>query len=319
MLKHPAHLFLALLIAVLLGAAGFGYWKAQHDHLPAGIYQSNGRLEATEVQIASKYPGRLAEVLVDEGDKVSQGQLLARLDTRTQEAERDQARAEVLRAQENLGATQATVELRLSELRLAQQELGRYSELFQRGHTSRQLLDQQQNRRDTANAAVHAAEAQVLAARAAIVAAEAKVAELTSIIDDSSLYAPLNGVVQFRLAEPGEVLGAGGRVLLLIDPSNQYMNLYLPSSLAGRLATGDDARIVLDALAQQPLPAKVSFVASKAQFTPKEVETRDERQKLMFRVKLRLTDPAAMPQVKPGMPGSGYVRDADAAWPATLQ
>jgi HlyD family secretion protein len=319
MFKHPSHLFVALLVAALLGSATFGYWKAQHDHLPAGIYRSNGRLEATEVQVASKYAGRLTEVLVDEGDKVNQGQLLARLDTRTQEAERDQASAEVLRAQENLGAAQATVDLRRSELRLAQQEYGRYKELFQRGHTSRQLLDQQQNRRDTANAAVHAAEAQVLAARAAIVAAEARVAQLTSVIEDSSLYAPINGVVQLRLAEPGEVLGSGGRVLLLIDPAYQYMNLYLPSSLAGRLATGDDARIVLDALAQQPLAAKVSFVASKAQFTPKEVETLNERQKLVFRVKLRLSDPAAVPQTKPGMPGSGYVRDAGVAWPATLQ
>lgn len=319
MLKHPSHLFVALLFAVLLGAAAFGYWKAQHDHLPEGIYQSNGRLEATEVQIASKYPGRLAEVLVDEGDKVSQGQLLARMDTRTLEAERDQASAEVLRAQENLGAAEATVALRTSELHLAEQELGRYSELFQRGHASRQVLDQQQNRRDTAIAAQQAANAQVLAAKAAIVAAQAKVAQLTSTIDDSNLIAPISGVVQLRLAEPGEVLGAGGRVLLLIDPASQYMNLYLPASLAGRLTVGDDARIVLDALAQQPLAARVSFVASKAQFTPKEVETRDERQKLVFRVKLRLSDPAAVPQAKPGMPGAGYVRSADAAWPATLQ
>ncbi len=98
------------------------------------------------------------------------------------------------------------------------------------------------------------------------------------------------------------------------------MNVYLPSALAGRLAAGDEARIVLDALREQPLPAQVAFVAAKAQFTPKEVETRDERQKLVFRVKLRLTDPAAVPQAKPGMPGSAYVRhDADVSWPESMQ
>jgi len=97
------------------------------------------------------------------------------------------------------------------------------------------------------------------------------------------------------------------------------MNLYLPASTSGTLTVGDQARIVLDALPERALPAKVAFVAAKAQFTPKQVETRDERQKLVFRVKLRLTDPGAVPQAKPGMPGAGYVRTAEVDWPANLQ
>ncbi|MCK1788337.1 HlyD family efflux transporter periplasmic adaptor subunit, partial [Pseudomonas sp. TNT11] len=143
--------------------------------------------------------------------------------------------------------------------------------------------------------------------------------QFTLEIDDSSLRAPIDGIIQLRLAEPGEVLGAGGRVLLLIDPEDQYMNLYLPASVTGALTVGSDARILLDALPDQSLPAKISFVAAKSQFTPKEVETRDERQKLVFRVKLRLTQPSAVPQAKPGMPGAGYVRTADIDWPANLQ
>ena len=106
---------------------------------------------------------------------------------------------------------------------------------------------------------------------------------------------------------------------MMIDPSDQYMNLYLPASVVGKLTVGAQARILLDALPETPLPAKISFVAAKSQFTPKEVETRDERQKLVFRVKLRLTDPSAVPQAKPGMPGAGYVRTADVDWPANLQ
>ena len=82
---------------------------------------------------------------------------------------------------------------------------------------------------------------------------------------------------------------------------------------------GESFLAVLDALPERPLPAKISFVAAKSQFTPKEVETRDERQKLVFRVKLRLTEPSAVPQAKPGMPGAGYVRTADVDWPANLQ
>ncbi|ROL84599.1 HlyD family secretion protein [Pseudomonas sp. NFPP07] len=316
---RSSRLFAFALLALLLIAGGFGYWKSTLDRLPEGLSMGNGRLEATEVQIASKTPGRLAEVLVDEGDKVSKGQLLARMDTRTLEAQRAQAEADVVRTRENLAAAEANVHLRQSELLLANQELKRSRELFNRGYASQQIIDQQQARLNTGNAAVQAAQAQVAAVRAAIGSAKAMVAQLTSEIDDSSLRAPIDGIIQLRLAEPGEVLGAGGRVLLLIDPSDQYMNLYLSASVTGRLAVGSEARILLDALPDQPLPAKISFVAAKSQFTPKEVETRDERQKLVFRVKLRLTQPSAVPQAKPGMPGAGYVRTATVAWPANLQ
>jgi HlyD family secretion protein len=315
---RSSHLFAVLLIALLLGAGGFGYWRSTQDRLPEGLGMGNGRLESTEVQIAAKIPGRLAEVRVDEGDKVLKGQLLARMDTRTLEAQRAQAEAEVLRAKENFAAAEANVQLRQSEQLLANQELKRTQELYKRGFASGQLIDQQQARQNTGNAAVTAAQAQVNSAKATIGAAQAQVAQLTSEID-SSLRAPIDGIIQLRLAEPGEVLGAGGRVLLLIDPNDQYMNLYLPASVTGRLTVGSDARILLDALPQQPLPAKISFVAAKSQFTPKEVETRDERQKLVFRVKLHLTQPSAVPQAKPGMPGSGYVRTADIDWPANLQ
>ena len=314
-----SHYFVIPLAVLLIAAGGFGYWKSRLDSLPEGISMANGRLEATEVQIAAKTPGRLAEVLVDEGDRVTQGQLLARMDTRTLEASRAQAEAEVLRARQTLAANEANVQLRQSEKRLASQELARFRQLSQRGFASGQQLDQQQARFDTSNAAVVAAQAQVAAAKAAIGSSEAQVAQLTSEIDDSSLRAPINGVIQLRLAEPGEVLGAGGRVFMMIDPSDQYMNLYMPASVVGKLTVGADARIVLDALPDQALPAKIAFVAAKSQFTPKEVETRDERQKLVFRVKLRLTDPSAVPQAKPGMPGAGYVRTADVAWPANLQ
>ncbi|MDF9754081.1 HlyD family secretion protein [Pseudomonas hunanensis] len=317
--RNPPRIFASALVLLLLAAGGLGYWKSLHDRLPEGLSMGNGRLESTEVQIASKVPGRLAEVLVDEGDKVTRGQLLARIDTRTMEAQRSQAEAEVLRARENYAAAQASVQLRQSELLLASQELKRVREIYQRKFASQQLLDQQQARYDTATSAVVAARAQLAAIKAAIGAAEAQVAQLTSEIDDSSLRAPIDGIIQLRLAEPGEVLGAGGRVLMLIDPSDQYMNLYLPAATTGRLTVGDQARIVLDALPEQALPAKIAFVAAKAQFTPKQVETRDERQKLVFRVKLRLTEPSAVPQAKPGMPGAGYVRTADVGWPANLQ
>lgn len=318
--KETKTIYVLPLLILLAIAAGIGYWKSLQDSLPEGIYEANGRLESTEVQIATKFPGRLAQVLVSEGDTVTEGQLLARMDTQSLEAQLAQAQAQVLRAKENLAVLQANVHLRESERKLARQDLKRFQELYERGHASGQQLDQQQARFDIAVAALEAATAQVSASRAEIGAAQAQALQLRTEIDESSLRAPIAGIVQLRLAEPGEVLGAGGRVLLLINPNDQYMNVYLSAAVAGRLVAKDNARILLDALPEQPLDAQVVFVAGKSQFTPKEVETHDERQKLVFRVKLRLSDPGATPQAKPGMPGSAYVRDRqDVQWPDFLQ
>lgn len=308
---------LALFVLVLAGGA-LGYWRWHAPSLPAAFDRANGRLEATEVQIASKTAGRLAQVLVHEGDRVSRGQLLARMDTRTLEAQLSQAQAGVSRARQEVSAAQANVQLRQSELLLANQEFKRAQQMYERGYYSAQVMDQQKAKSDTSAAALRLAIAQVEALQASVSAAQAQVESLQSEIDDNSLRAPIDGLIQLRMAEPGEVLGAGGQVVLLIDLTDQYMNLYLPATTAGKLTIGDEAKIVLDALPDHPLDARVSFVEDKSQFTPKEVETRDERQKLVFRVKVRLVSPAATPQAKPGMPGVGYVRTTSAAWPAIL-
>lgn len=317
--KHQKLIALGLAIIVLMLAGGaFGYWRWSHPSLSKQFYAANGRLEATEVQIASKNAGRLAQVLVHEGDKVSTGQLLAVMDTRTLQAKLQEAQAGVSGARQNVAVAQANVQLRQSEQRLAEQELKRARLMFERGYYSAQLFDQQKARYDTSSAAVRSAQAQVLALIAGIGEAEAQAASLQSEIDDGSLRAPINGSIQLRMAEPGEVLGAGGQVFVLIDLHDQYMNLYLPAATAGKLTLGDEAKIVLDALPGQQLSARITFIEDKSQFTPKEVETRDERQKLVFRVKARLISPTDTPQAKPGMPGVGYVRTTPVAWPARL-
>ena len=132
-----------------------------------------------------------------------------------------------------------------------------------------------------------------------------------------------DGRVQVRVAQPGEVLGGGGRVLNLLDLSDVYMTFFVPETVAGRVALGSEVRIVLDAAQGAVIPASVSFVASQAQFTPKTVETESEREKLMFRVKARIAPELLnkrLEQVKTGLPGMAYVKlDADAEWPAHLQ
>ena len=142
-------------------------------------------------------------------------------------------------------------------------------------------------------------------------------------MDDAQLRAPLKARVQFRVAQPGELVAAGGRVLNLIDLSDVYMTFFLPETVAGKIAIGTEVRIVLDAAKNVVIPATVSFVADTAQFTPKSVETESERQKLMFRVKAKI-DPTLLnkyiEQVKTGLPGVAYIKiDDQAAWPTFLE
>jgi HlyD family secretion protein len=162
----------------------------------------------------------------------------------------------------------------------------------------------------------------VVDAEAAVEAARATIESINADITDSILTSPRDGRVQYRVAQPGEVLSAGGRVLNLVDLEDVYMTFFLPTRQAGRIAIGSEARIVLDAAPQYVIPARVSFVADVAQFTPKTVETQDEREKLMFRVKAQIPPELLrkyIQHVKTGLPGRAYVRvDPKAEWPPSL-
>jgi HlyD family secretion protein len=374
--------------------------------LPPGFASGNGRIEATEYDIATKRAGRIAAVTVREGDMVEIGQVLARMDTRDLDADVRQAEAQAVQAREDrrralaavtqresdvrsavaaiaqrqsdrrradaavaqrrsgLEKIRAAVVQRESELALARKELYRSQELFDRGLIARQKLDGDLSRVETAQATLdqeraggqaaegalleaeaqrqmadaalvqhvaqrEAAVAALAAARidvdyreAAIAAAAAHVERIKTDVADSTLTSPIRGRVLYRLAEPGEVLAAGGKVVTVLELSDVYMTIFLPAEEAGRAVIGSEGRIVLDAAPHLVIPAAVSFVAPRAQFTPKEVETRTEREKLMFRVKVRI-DPELLARhadkVKTGLPGMAYVRlDARAEWPEHL-
>jgi HlyD family secretion protein len=176
---------------------------------------------------------------------------------------------------------------------------------------------------EAARAGLNGAKAQAVRAQSAIDAATATAEKLKAEIADNTLRSPVRARVQSRMAEPGEVLGAGGRVLSVSDLSDVYMYVFLPAGTAGKVALGSEARIVVDALPDYPIRAVVSYVSPTAQFTPKTVETAEERHDLSFRVKLQI-DKDRLRQyeryVKTGIPGMGYVRyDHNAAWPVALQ
>ncbi|HNM19359.1 MAG TPA: HlyD family efflux transporter periplasmic adaptor subunit, partial [Nitrospira sp.] len=265
----------------------------------------------------------IAEVLVDEGDSVQVGQVVARMDTSSLNAQVREAEAQVQRAKQGKITAKAVIAQRRSETLLAERDLERARALYVNANISVKDYDRARSTMDTAKSAITQAEAQLAEAEAAIKASLAQSERIQADLKESVLTAPRSGRVQFRLAEPGEVLAAGGKVLTLIDPTDVYMTVFLPAAEAGKIALGAQARITLDAAPNLVIPAAVSFVADKAQFTPKEVETRSEREKLMFRIKVKI-DPELVKgheaQVKPGLPGVAYVQlDSSVQWPPSLQ
>jgi HlyD family secretion protein len=290
--------------------------------MPQGIVKTNGRLEATQVDVAAKYPGRLATVKVDEGDEVTAGQVVATISSPETEAQLRAAQAQVLKAKQALAEAIALIAQRKSDLDFTRTDYERGKPLIEHGTITQQTLDLRRNKFEAAEAAHVAAQAQRDQAESQINAAVADVERLQSILVDLVLVSPRTGRVQYRLARAGEVVAAGQRVLTILDLKDVYMTIYLSADVAGQLTLGDEARIILDPLPQYVFPATISFVATDAQFTPKSVETAEERQKLMFRVKLQ-GDPAVLDKyhsaVKTGVRGLGFVRtDPKIAWPAEL-
>ncbi len=326
---HPAGLATvwtrrALILLLVGGGAGILIWQAHRiPALPAWIATGNGRLEADPIDIASKFAGRILELRADEGDRVAAGQVVAVMDTRdlAQSLQRDEAQVE--QAQRAVEEAQATLVQTQTSAKLADQELARTEKLVKDGWATHELQDQRRQADDSAHAAQTAAEHRVAETQKALTAARHD-AELVRVnIADNTLVAPRDGRIQYRLANLGEVLAVGGKVFTMLDTGYVYMDVYLPTLQADKVKVGADARIALDAYPDRIIPAKVSFLADQAQFTPKMVETKNDRDRLMFRVRVKIDPDRARDhadEVRSGLPGVAYVKlDDKAEWPEALK
>jgi len=315
----------ALVLAVLLAGGGGGYywWQRLHPGLPPGIVFGNGRLEADEINIDTKYAARIGEILVDEGDLVKAGQVVARMDTRDLQASLKKSEATERQARRAIDEANANLVQQKTQAVLAKQEYDRAEYLVQKGFQTREILDQRQQQLDGANAAVEAATLRVIQLEHALEAATHDVELLNVQINDNTLIAPVDGRIQYRVANVGEVLAAGGHVFAMLDTSDVYMDIYLPTLEAGKVRYGADARIVVDAYPKIAIPAKVIYIATQAQFTPKTVETKNEREKLMFRIRVRIDQDwlrGRSDAVSSGLPGVAYIlASRSATWPDWLQ
>ncbi|MDE2380061.1 efflux RND transporter periplasmic adaptor subunit [Bradyrhizobium sp.] len=320
-MRGPAVFAIAAVLTLATG--GYVYWTHMKAALtPEGLASANGRIEVTRVDIASKLPGRVAQVRVREGDAVRKGDLIAELDTAELRAQLAGAKAAVQRAVAAIARAEADIAIRKAERDLAEAEMQRALHLEQTSSGTKADLDRRRAQSLVAAAQIEGSRAALVEANAAREAADAQVAQIEAMLDDSELHSPVNGRVEYRLVQPGEVVAAGGRLVTILDLSDVYMTVFLPTGQSGRVALGSQARIVLDSVPDAVFPATVSFVAAEAQFTPKTVETQNGRQKLMYRVKLAIDAKLLetyRDYVKAGLTGNAYVQVMpNAVWPAAL-
>jgi HlyD family secretion protein len=314
---------IALLTLAAIGAAGGAlYWHFRPAGLPLGFAYGNGRLEADPIDIDTKFAARIAEIKVDEGDWVTAGEVVARMDTRDLQASLRSLIAQKAEAEHSLEEARALAVQQNTQVVLAQQEIDRTKALVARGFATQELLDQRQQVLGGAIASLQAANQRVDEAEHAVAVIAHNIELYQVNIADDTLVAPKDGRIEYRISNVGEVLPAGGKVYTMLDLSYVYMDIYLPTADAGRAAIGDEARIVLDAFPKLALPARVIYIATEAEFTPKAVETQSERDRLMFRIRARI-EPALLAKhtdkIRTGLPGVTYVRlDPKAEWPAQL-
>ncbi len=306
------------LAAILVSISVLACGRSAHD----GVVVASGHIEAIDVRVATKVRGRLLRRPVDEGDAVKTGQLLGVIDTvdaelslREAEAQRDQADA-VFRLRvagsrrEDIAELAARVEGVLADLSGAEKELKRQENLVAEGVTTAKTRDDALARRDVlagqlesakqalARAKAGSRDQEIDAARAARDAMEARIAQLRQQIADATVVSPTDGLVTEKIAEPGELLAAGAPILVITDLGRPWLTVYVAEPDLGKIRLGAPAEVVTDG--GEKRQGKVSFIASTAEFTPRNVQTRDERVKLVFRVKIGLDNADGL--FKPGMP-----------------
>jgi len=305
--KKIAILFGLIFAIVVFGIVIYSYLN---DNVEKYILKGNGRIEGREIAVATKFAGKIVEIKVDEGDTIKKGELLLSLDDRSLAADIEAQKAKLNEIDKNIAAVDANIVAIKSDIKFFGREINRTKTLMKQNFSSQFELDKNNNSFDKVKAQLNALEANKKALEASHESLTASIESMEINLNDMKIYSPSDGVILYRLVENGEIVGQGGKLFIMYNPDDLYMTIYMNSQLAGQVKLGDEALIKLDAFKDKVFPAKVTFLAENAEFTPKEVETQVEREKLVFRVKLRLKDNFNR-VAKPGMPGESYIKLKD--------
>ncbi|MBF8297642.1 MAG: Secretion protein HlyD precursor [candidate division NC10 bacterium] len=322
---------IGLLVGLIMvaGAAAFVGWELVRGKGGGEVLVANGTIEATEVEVSSKLPGRIAQLLVREGDAVQANQIIARLDMAEIEAEVAQHRAALARTEAQLKELlagsrveeieEAHANLRQAEdnLKLAKDDWDRFDNLFKEGAISAQERDRAKNKVEVAISQVKAARERyqmirigprpevIEAARHERDRAKAALGAAQVRLRDGTILAPLAGIVLTKRAEQGEIVNPGFPIVVLIDPDDLWLRVYIPESEIGLVKIGQKGTITVDSFPNRRFEGKVIEISSKAEFTPRTVQTKKERVNLVFGVKISLDNRERL--LKPGMPADAEI------------
>lgn len=318
-----------IIVLLLAGLITLVLKTQSWDSTPEGQLVASGTIEVTDVQIGFRMPGIVLQRPVDEGDAVAKGALIAELDSREIKARLHEADAGVRVAQ----ATLEELETGFRPEEVAQAEAGvhevvvqannlvaeaeRSRTLFAEGGVSREQRDRDVTAALAAASRLQGAreklgllqsghrKEQIAAARARLEQAQAAVETLRVTLEDMTALSPIAGVVTRTHAEIGETLAAVRPVATIADLSAPRLRVYIPERQIGRIRLGARAEIAVDAFPARRFPGRVSFISSEAEFTPKNVQTLEERVKLVFAVDVQLENPEGI--LKPGMPADVWI------------
>ena len=311
--------------------------SACRSDTPPDRIRVSGHVEATEVRVAAEVGGRLVDLRVAEGDRVEAGNALARLDVRDTElalarAEAERAHAEaqlqllragsrredITQASAHHQAAAAEIAAADAELAAAEEDLRRYESLLKANAGSRKQRDDARARRDVARSRLQAAREraqagaaalarlesgarpqEILAAQARLAGADAQIATLRKQLDDATVEAPIPGIVTERLVEVGEIVAPRAPLLVLTDLDHAWANVFVDEPFVPRLRLGQPSSVFTDA-GGPPVPGRVTFISPRAEFTPRNVQTADDRSRLVYRVKIAVDNSEGI--LKQGMP-----------------
>lgn len=293
--------------ALVVAGTVFGFrYLTRPPEIPEGFIDTNGQMDADEVFIAPEVPGRVVGVYTKEGETLKPGQLVALIDREKIQARFDQASAMVLAASNQVMRVENEILAIEAQKTRILRDYERAENLFKEGAIAERNYDEALAAKRMILARLGATKAMLEAAKEQMKRAKAAQDEAASYLDDTRVLSPTAGFVLAKLIEPGEVVQAGTPLFVVIDLDQTYLKVFLPESDVNRLKVGDPARIYLDAMPREPFEAYVSYISTRAEFTPKFVETKEQRESLVFEVRLRPKEPTA--QLKPGMPAEARIQ-----------
>ena len=306
-----------VLLALLAAGSYMVYRWLTPPGLPDGILYGGGRIEGTEVTVASEVSARVLESALVEGATVKAGDKLVRVDEADIRTQLDRARAEreaALRERDRIQRDQRTAQ---HHLEIAQIDDRRYANLASAGTVAVQRREQAANVLAEAQGRLQTLTTGLEQANAHIEAAEKTVQLAQSQLTKTVINAPISGTILTKSIEAGELATPGKPIATLIDMTRIELKVYVPESEVGKLSLGSEARVRTDAFPDRYIDARVSRIDAQAQFTPRDIHMPDERVRLVFGVTLALDNPQG--RLKPGMPADAWIRwNAATAWPATL-